>query len=127
MRKIALLAVLNCCDAVGFVGEQQRRFQGFNGKAYFGSGVLSTGVGSSHFNVINGLGGKNIAGPSLGKIVFSTGKFTSGSLTRVAHSHRRFLHDLGNGKNGVPGGSFAGKFSGRHWKASISANLSLQP
>ncbi len=113
MRKIALLAVLIAAMPLASWASSSVDFQGFNGKGAFANGVLSTGVGSSHYSLVNGMGAASISGPNLGKIVFSTGKLTGSLLKGGTFAAGGSFSILGNGKNGVPGGTlFAGKFSG---------------
>jgi hypothetical protein len=126
MRKIALLAVLIAAVPLASWASSSVDFQGFNGKAAFAGGVLSTATNASHFSIINGMGGKNYKGSNLGHITFSTGKMTSGSLTKGGtFAAGGSFSIIGNGKNGVPGGTmFAGKFSGpTTWTVSVSGGI----
>jgi PEP-CTERM motif len=126
MRKIALLAVLIAAVPMASWASSSVDFQGFGGKAYYGKGILTSGPNSSHYTTINGLGGKNYKGPALGKIVFSTGKLTSGSITKGGtFAAGGSFSIMGGGKNGVPGGTmFTGKFSGpTTWKVTVSGGI----
>ena len=126
MRKLALLAALVVAVPMASWASGSVDFKNFGGKAYFGNGVLSTGTGGSHFTLINGLNGKNYSGQNLGKMVFSTGKMTSGNLRHGGTFAAGGSFSLiGSGKNGVPGGvMFAGKFSGpTTWTVTTSGGV----
>ena len=124
MRKIVMLAVLIAAMPMAALASSNVDFQNFHGKAYYGGGVISTrSIGSGYSN-IQGLGGKNYSGSQLGKIVFTTGKLTSGSLLKGGSFAAGGSFSIkGFGKNGVPGGTmFAGKFSGPVTLTTVKVN-----
>ncbi len=124
MRKVVLLAVLIAAMPLAALASSSVDFQNFHGKAYYGAGVLSTRSIGSNYASIQGLGGKNFASSQLGKIVFTTGKLTNGSLLKGGSFAAGGSFTIkGFGKNGVPGGTmFAGKFSGPVTLTSVKVN-----
>ena len=126
MRKLALLAVLVVAVPMASWASGSVDFKNFGGKAYYGNGVLTTRAIGSQYSLINGLNGKNYKGAGLGKMVFTTGKLSSGSLTKGAtFAAGGSFTIMGSGKNGVPGGVlFAGKFSGpTTWTVTTSGGI----
>src|SRR6266700_1323465 len=82
MRKIALLVLLVAAVPLASWASSSVDFQNFGGKAYSNASntILTTKSQGSHYTLVNGLGGKSYSGSNLGRIVFTTGKLTSGSL-----------------------------------------------
>jgi len=114
MRKFVLLAALIAAVPMASWASSSIDFQNFHGKAYYGGGVISTRSIGSNYSTIQGLGGKNAAGVTLGKIVFTTGKLSSGSLLKGGTFAAGGSFTIkGLGKGHISGGTmFSGKFSG---------------
>ena len=126
MRKLALLAALVVAVPMASWASGSVDFKNFGGKATYGHGVLSTYSTGSHFSLINGLNGKNYSGAGLGKILFSTGHISSGSIKNGGtFAAGGSFSIIGSGKNGVPGGTlFSGKFAGpTTWTVTTSGGV----
>ena len=134
MRKVLMLAVLITAVPMATWASSSIDFQNFHGKAYYGGGVISTRSIGSNYSSIQGLGGKGAAGITLGKVVFTTGKLSSGSLLKGGTFAAGGSFTIqGLGKHGISGGSisggtisggtmFAGKFSGPVSVTTIKVN-----
>jgi len=123
MRKIVMLAVLIAAVPMATWASSSIDFQNFHGKAYYGGGVISTRSIGSNYSTIQGLGGKNSAGVTLGKIVFTTGKLNGSLLKGGTFAAGGSFTIKGLGKNGIPSGTmFTGKFSGPLTLTTVKVN-----